>query len=1270
MKATFSAFDAAHELYRRGLFLQARQQLLDANAFPSWSDPDALMLALRVSAQLGASRQAWAWNRRALRRFPDHPLVRYYFVRTMLYRRGPWEAWQWWRRLNSFDEADDALRADWVALRGILAALFRDFDEAEACLDRALQLTPDRAWIWCERAYLFDREDRHDEALRTYQHALTLRPWYAPAVQGAAHALELTNRDHEAIQLLTEAAERLESGHVVYQLAGLQMELGQYQAASDLLAKLDRLFPLGEKDIRQAIAAMRSDAAYHQGDEAAAIEFARQAGEGFHASLAENLTAAAPDAKRVLLSVGFVRQHHFTCAPATLTALGRYWNKPLEHLEIAERICYDGTPAHGERAWAEQNGFVAREFTVEWATAAALLDRGVPFTFTTVDVANSHLQGIIGYDARRGTLLVREPSSRRLTEILALKGLEHYRSTGPRGMTLLPSEESARLEGIALPDAELFDDLHALDWALDRHDRGAAHEAYERMRDRAADHRLTWQARRTLAAYDADWVSGQHAQEQLVRLFPGDGVMLYGQWQYLRTVGTRQQRLDFLAPLCDRKDIDPLFRLHYAEELCEDARDFPEAKRQLRRLVRQRWHEARVHRCLGSLAWSERRFSEAMRHYRLAACLADKDERHAWTWFTAARQMKTTQEVLDWLESRCQRYGHQSSEPAKTLCSAYATLDRMSDAFRVLESALQRRPEDGGLLLYAADTWARSGDFARAEHYLRAAEGASHRAAWLHAAAEIASFQGELARSLEYWQQLLTVQPQSPDAASSIARLLSQLEGDEAARQFLRELLARFPHNVELLQRTVEWFRDEPEEFLSLVRRLIEANPVDGWARRELALVLADRRQFDEALAEAELAVVLDPLLTTTHSVLGSVLESAGQFDRAQAEYRRAIELSVDNQFAIYGLMRLSPTHAERCQALQFVYNQLVEQTMYGEGLLAYVECARGALPGEQVLANLRRAHEARPDLWHCWSALVRELIDLGRLDEAEAVAREVADRFPLLPGAWGDLAQVCLRRKDEAGEIAALEHALAINPVWGRPLQQLADAYQRAGDLDRCREFVQSALRRTPNDAVLHGFLADVLWALGQREAALDEAERGVRLDIDYGWAWGRLVTWGGEAGQPQRAEVVARDLVDKRPHMARAWYWFGRVVYETDVLQRRAAFCRAIELNPLARSWRDEQNYAEALQACRAVPWGERRPAALRIEEARTMAAAGDIAEAIALAEAISQNHRDDYEAWSLLSSLCYDHAQEKEKCLRAAEMMVALASIGRCPPLERGS
>ena len=72
----------------------------------------------------------------------------------------------------------------------------------------------------------------------------------------------------------------------------------------------------------------------------------------------------------------FVRQHFKTCAPATLAAIGRFFRLPAAHLQLAETICYDGTPHWLQREWAEQNGWHVRSFRITLESAVALIERG------------------------------------------------------------------------------------------------------------------------------------------------------------------------------------------------------------------------------------------------------------------------------------------------------------------------------------------------------------------------------------------------------------------------------------------------------------------------------------------------------------------------------------------------------------------------------------------------------------------------------------------------------------------------------------------------------------------------------------------------------------------------------------------------------------------------------------------------------------------------------------------------------------------------------
>ena len=141
-----------------------------------------------------------------------------------------------------------------------------------------------------------------------------------------------------------------------------------------------------------------------------AVHLLKDSKSPFELRVKENITNSDRQNKDVLLDVAVVRQHHMTWAPATLPSIAQYWGKVADHLGIVEDICYDGTPYQAEREWAEKQGWIVKEFDLQPKIACHLIDRGVPFTLSTVSPGSAHLQAIIGYDPIQGVYLVRDPS--------------------------------------------------------------------------------------------------------------------------------------------------------------------------------------------------------------------------------------------------------------------------------------------------------------------------------------------------------------------------------------------------------------------------------------------------------------------------------------------------------------------------------------------------------------------------------------------------------------------------------------------------------------------------------------------------------------------------------------------------------------------------------------------------------------------------------------------------------------------------------------------
>jgi cellulose synthase operon protein C len=1259
--------DQVRRLYGRGLCLEAYQLSQRIGPLQNWTGTAARLLAGRLAMNTGAARLGHWLHTRAYREAPQDPGARYYRARALLERRGPLAAWQFLKRIGPMPEAAAPVQSDWLALHACVLGCVRDFDAAEHWLDRAEHVCPDRPWTCIERGNLLEWEDRYDEALAASRRALDLVPWYRPAVQAVAHHLQLLGRERAALDLLVEADKQIENAPVAIQLALLQTELGRYAEARRSFARAFDLAPLIEKDLAKWLAARRADVAYYCGDYRAAAEFARRVEEPFYDQLADRLSQTPAAGRRVLLDVGFVRQHHQTCAPATLAALSRFWDMPADHLEVAEAICYDGTPDHRERHWAEQHGWHAREFTVTWDSAVALLDRGIPFTLTLTQPTNAHLQAVIGYDTLRKTLLVRDPYLPHFGEFLADEMVERYRSTGPRGMALVPLARTGLLDNLELPEAPLYDHLYRLQRALQEYDRATAADAYQRLRAEAPGQRLTLHARRILATYDADRTEQLACDEELLELFPNDGLLQLRRLTCLRDLARRDERLELLRSMCACKESDPVFWRLYAEELAVDAREHEPAARWLRRAVRFRPLDAGNFWALAGILWAQRRFAEALELYRFAACLNDKDEAMTRSYFIAARQCQRTDEALTFLHKRFQRFGRRSSQPARTLYDALDLCERKTEARSLLDEARRLHPEDGQLMLFTALAHARAGAFGQARALLAEALGRTPASAHLRTSAELAEMDGQRAAALDLWGKVLEAEPLALDANRAVALLRAQAEGRSAALAHLEQACNRFPHNYALHQLWIDWLRadglagEEP-----IVRRLIAIHPADAWARRELALVLSAQGRHEEASAELDIACGLEPASAAYHVVRGQVLTRAGRLPEAKEAYREALRLAVDNEFAMSRWLELCESPAERRQMLRFVKEELVRQTVFGDGLLAYQRCACDTLSPEELQALLREALAARPDLWHAWSALVLQLLNMRVLDEAFSLARQATQRFSLLPRVWLDLAAVCQARQDAAGEIEALDHALRISPGWSLTLRRLAEAHDRAGRLDQARAVLERAVARAPLDALNHGCLADVLWRSSDKEAALARVQQALLLDADYNWGWNALRAWSRELSRPEVAVKVARDLSVRRPGEARSWLILARTLPKPEDLEERlSALDTALALNPRCTEAADlkaellasVERYDEALAACRTRAWAGPPPVFLRGRAAWIEAQRGQFQEAIQQMQALVAEDSDYGWGWYNLADWQRDHASV-DAYLATAEQLVRVA------------
>ncbi len=1162
---------------------------------------------------------------------------------------------------------DPRQRLDDACLRARVHAELRQFDEAERWLERGRALAPDEAWLWVETSAVLEREDRVEEALEAARRALALRPSYRPAVQATASLLELTGRPEEALELLTSACEVLESGYLLASRADLLGELGRHEEARAAWEGVGALLPLLEPDGLRWLADRRSEAAYLCGDLEAAERLAKGGsprGQRLGERIAAARAAGASGPARRVLPVPFVRQDHVTCAPASLTMVARAWAEDCDHAEVAGELCFDGTPAQDQRAWAERRGWFVRELTLTWDAAVALLDRGVPLTVSTVEPTSAHLQVVAGYDLHRRLLLLRDPSTPRLREVDAEAFLARYSSSGPHARALGPAAEAGRLDGVALPDERLWELRHELHRALDQHDRGRAQAARDALAAASPDHWLALDLELDLAYYDDAPERIEAGYARLAARFPGEQRFLLARLPSLAQLAPRQARLDLLEPAARRDDVHPAVLRALAIELALDAREAPRAERLLRRALRRQPRAAATVIELANLLWDGRRFEDGYALYRLASALEPTRERYVRAAFNAARSIGDPEELLATLRDRVRRWGHLSSAPIRTLHDALDDLDRHEDAFAALEAELARRPEDGPLALYAAEAYARYGRLARAEELLVAARDRAPRTGVLRAEATIAWSAAEVERALELWREVHRTEPWAVDAAEAVADLLALTEGEAAAAAHLTAAARAVPDGRAMRHLEVRWLArdDDPSRAIAALQEWLARQPEDAWAHRELALQLARGGRFEEAKASAERGAALDPEAFGAWLVRGRVLARAGERAAAAEAYREALRREVDSGAALGGLLDCAADEAEERAALEFAAEQLSAQRFRCDGVLAFGREASDRFGPAAYVDVLRRLHAERPDAWATWSALVDALGELGELDEALAAAEEACARFPLVSELWFDLGYVRRLRGDGPEEVRAFERARALEPRSRRFALALAGTHRRQGAFEAALGVVEEALRHSPRDPGLHVERACLLWREDQRREAVEALERALRFSPTHERAWRLLRDWD-EALGAERALALARELTERRPANAALWLSLARVAPTLE--ERLAALDRAEALAPRDTDIHDlratllaeEGRFDEALAACAPAAFGEERPYLLEGRAAWVLAERGDRAGAITRMRAVVERSPSYFWGWTRLSNW-YRDAEAGPEHLEAARAMVALA------------
>lgn len=420
-----------------------------------------------------------------------------------------------------------------------------------------------------------------------------------------------------------------------------------------------------------------------------------------------------------------------------------------------------------------------------------------------------------------------------------------------------------------------------------------------------------------------------------------------------------------------------------------------------------------------------------------------------------------------------------------TLALTELKLGDSDAAIRDLTHAMSAAPQEVLIAATLAQAKLSRGDAKGAEEVLKTAH--QQAPASVNAVVLLGRLYMILNRLPEAEQQLRqALAMDSKDSAALFNLALVQMRSGrpKEAEDTLR-ILSRLPDPATKPDLAIYFFQNgRKDEAVKEFERLAKEDPEDRLARTRLVAVYqAVGRPAD---AEKVLATALKKNSKDLDALLqrGEIFAETGKFNEAEADLNQVVHLQPDSPQAHYVLAKLYQARGETLRYRSELTNAL---NLNPSVLPVRLELARSLTQAKAAEAALDLLEKASPSQmetsaflatrnWALWGrgdmAALRKGIDQG-------LSRERSTELLLQDGMWK------LRTGNIAAARSALEEALKIDPQDIRALAALHDSYEVQKQTAVAVEKIKEYAARDPKSAPVQNFLGSVLIARGDKNGA-----------------------------------------------------------------------------------------------------------------------------------------------------------------------------------------
>jgi choline-sulfatase len=291
------------------------------------------------------------------------------------------------------------------------------------------------------------------------------------------------------------------------------------------------------------------------------------------------------------------------------------------------------------------------------------------------------------------------------------------------------------------------------------------------------------------------------------------------------------------------------------------------------------------------------------------------------------------------------------------------------------------------------------------------------------------------------------------------------------------------------------------DEAIEAMRRASALQPeaVNHWySLARMCLDGADSEAFQASLAEAER---LDPHFGGAPLLRGRRALKEGDYGAAVKHFERArqIDPSRYGALASVGIGEVYRIWGDDQAARRALADALDRDPTQLDALLLYADIEEQAGRLEEAAAYAERAWQARRTSSNA-TRLAQLYLRLGRGEQAVAVLREFVSVCPRDARAWSNLGNILFKLGRLVDAVDAYKRANSVDPDYWFAHYNLGEALRRQGDFAGALDAYRRAIRLRPDDAPGRLELVQVLIALGQLDAAIDElSDWNDRAQVDW---------------------------------------------------------------------------------------------------------------------------------------------------------------------------